>query len=73
MTAMDRPLRKVNSWNLCELGSHLLSMGVQNELPGWMHGALGKRPAEQRLQATTGNGEGNRGGDEKPSQFLRAS
>lgn len=49
---MDQPLWKVNSWKVCRQGSHLLPMGVQNDLPGWMHGAVGKRAAEQhcRLQ-----------------------
>lgn len=72
MTAMDQSLWKVNSWKLWEQGSHLLRMGVQNERPGWMYGALGKY-----LQSSTaghnGNGEGNWGGHEKPSQFPCAS
>ncbi|XP_054055259.1 uncharacterized protein LOC128908634 [Rissa tridactyla] len=53
-TAMDQPSWKMNIWKLREQGSHLLPTSVQNELPGWMHGTLGKRPAEQhcRLQSS---------------------
>lgn len=51
MADTDQALGKVKIWKLCEQGSCLLSVAVQNELPGWMHRALGKSPTEKHCQA----------------------
>lgn len=66
MADTDQVLWKVKI-KLCEQSSCLLSMAVQDELPGWMHRALGEKPYTAAL---SGSDEYNCSGDEEPSQIL---